>query len=287
MHTNNPPPWGHTELGWHGQVQLAYTRRDHTTHLAHCQVKAPLKLQRPFYPEGGEVCHSAVLHTAGGVVGGDRLSFDLQLQPNAHALLTTAAAGKIYRSKGPQARQGVYIRLAPGAVMEWLPQETIVFNQALYRQDLRVELEPGATWVGWEMTRLGRSARGEKFLEGNWQSYTEVWQQNRPLWIDRQGLPGGEVIWRSPHGLAGCPVVGTLVWIGPMVEPSWVEKVRQVWQDKQQGEVGITRLQQGILCRYRGNSTGEMRRRFVEVWKLLRPALLGRPACLPRVWPNG
>jgi len=93
-------------------------------------------------------------------------------------------------------------------------QETIVFNGAIYQQDLRIELSPGARWLGWEITRLGRSARGERFCRG-WRSHTEIWQ-GRPLWIDRQWIPAGEEIINSPHGLAGQSVVPVSFGLGQM-----------------------------------------------------------------------
>ncbi len=271
--------------GWHGSLNLVFAQRYGTTQLIHNQMKAPLKVQRPFYPEGPAVCHSVVLHTAGGVVGGDRLSLDFNLEPNAHALITTAAAGKIYRSNGLEARQSVQMQVAAGTCLEWLPQETIVFNGAIYRQDMRVELAPGASWLGWEITRFGRSARGEMFLQGEWRSHTEVWQQGRPLWIDRQWLPGGEEICNSPHGLAGKPIVATLSWIGADVSSEIVDKARSLWTSMdRQGEAGVTRLTPGLLCRYRGSSTAEVRNWFTDVWQLLRLSFLGRPTCPPRVW---
>jgi urease accessory protein len=171
------------------------------------------------------------------------------------------------------------------ACLEWLPQETIVFNGAIYRQDLRVELAPGASWLGWEITRFGRTARGERFLQGEWRSHTEIWQQGLPLWIDRQWLPGGEEIINSPHGLAGQPIVGSLAWVGVAVEPAVVEKARSLWTAvERQGEAGVTRLQAGLLCRYRGSSTAEVRSWFIDVWHLLRLSFLARPKCIPRVW---
>ena len=231
------------------------------------------------------MCHSVVLHTAGGIVGGDRLSQSIHLEPNTHALLTTAAASKIYRSNGQQARQTINIEVDAGACLEWLPQETIVFNGAIYRQDLRVELAPGANWLGWEVTRFGRSARGEKFLQGEWRSHTEVWQQGQPLWIDRQWLPGGEETFNSLHGLAGLPVVASLAWVGQAVSPEIVDKARMLWSaQERQGEAGVTQLISGLLCRYRGSSTFEVRNWFTDVWQLLRLSLLGRPVTKPRVW---
>jgi len=270
---------------WHGSLNLVYAHHYGKTELIQNWVQAPLKVQRPFYPEGSDICHSVVLHTAGGIVGGDRLSLDFHLQPNAQALITTATASKIYRSNGLQARQNIQMQVDADACLEWLPQETIVFNGATYRQDLRVELAPGASWLGWEITRFGRSARGERFLQGEWRSHTEIWQQGHPLWIDRQWLPGGEEIINSPHGLAGQPIVASLVWVGKAVEPEIVEKARLLWTlANRQGEAGVTRLISGLLCRYRGSSTAEVRNWFTDVWQLLRLSFLGRDSCPPRVW---
>lgn len=281
----NVPAENANRLGWHGTLKLKFASHQGATQLIHNQAQAPLKVQRPFYPEGPTVCHSVVLHTAGGIVGGDRLSQSIYLSPHAHSLITTAAAGKVYRSKGQEARQTIEIQIDTDACLEWLPQETIVFNGAIYRQDLRIELSPGASWLGWEITRFGRSARGEKFLQGEWRSHTEVWQQGRPLWIDRQWLPGSEQTFNSPHGLAGKPVVASLAWVGQTVSPEIVEQARMLWNTQERtGEAGVTQLISGILCRYRGSSTSEVRNWFTEVWQLLRLSFLKRPSCPPRVW---
>jgi len=277
-----------TTSGWQGSLQLKFSDEDGETQLSHTLVKAPLKVQRPFYPEGPGVCHSVVLHTAGGIVGGDRLNQDIHLEPNAHALITTATASKVYRSNGQESQQTIQIQIDANACLEWLPQETIVFNGAIYRQDLRVELAPSATWLGWEITRFGRTARGEKFCQGEWRSHTEVWQQGRPLWIDRQWLPGGEEILNSPHGLAGQPIVGTFSWVGQPISTEIIDKARMLWIAKErQGSAGVTQLISGLLCRYRGSATAEVRDWFMDVWQLLRLSCLGRPSCPPRVWPKG
>ncbi|PZV10784.1 MAG: urease accessory protein [Leptolyngbya sp.] len=268
---------------WHGKLHLNFERQENATSLISEQVKAPLKVQRPFYPEGETVCHSVILHTAGGIVGGDRLSFDIHLQSKAQALITTAAAAKLYRSTGLEAQQTIQIHLAEGACLEWLPQETIVFDQAIYRQDMRIDLAPGACWLGWDMTRFGRTARGEKFVQGNWRSHTEVWQDDRPLWIDRQWLPGSEETFHSLHGLAGSPIVGSFAFVGQPVEPELVEKARSLWLGTS-GEIGVTRLLCGLLCRYRGSSTMEARQWLMAVWQLVRSTHLQRSACTPRVW---
>ncbi|AFY42325.1 urease accessory protein UreD [Nostoc sp. PCC 7107] len=270
-----------TAVAWHGKLNLIYADRQNSTQLIYNHHQAPLKVQRPFYPEGEKVCHSVILHTAGGVVGSDRLSSHFHLQPNTQALITTAAASKIYRSNGLQARQTIDIQIDAGACLEFLPQETILFNGADYRQDLRVELATGACFLGWEITRCGRSARGEKFLEGKWRSHTEIWQQGVPLWIDRQFLPGNTDIFHSPHGLFGQPIVGSLLWLGHPVSTEIIEQVRSLFTKHL---TGVTQLEHGLLCRYRGASTSEVRNWFTAVWQILRTSFLSRNICIPRVW---
>ena len=284
---------------WRGSLQLVFARQDDRTKLVGDRVRAPLKVQRPFYPEGSQVCHSVILHTAGGVVGGDRLEQIVRLEPDSRALITTAAAGKVYRSNSLCAQQTVTLEVGSRACLEWLPQETIIFNGADYRQDLRVELAPEASWLGWEILRLGRTARGEKFVRGNLRSHTEVWREGVPLWIDRQWLPGCEDVFESPHGLAGQPVVGSLVWVGGVATPETIAAARSKFttqfttngtentppsSPKTSPEIGVTRLTEGLICRYRGQSTRDVRRWFTTVWDLLRSSYLNRPACPPRVW---
>jgi urease accessory protein len=268
---------------WHGSLRLVFANRHGATQLIQNVGQAPFKVQRPFYPEGDEVCHCVIMHTAGGIVGGDRLTLNLRLGPTSQALITTSAASKIYRTNGREAQQDIQIKVAKGACLEWLPQETIVFNQALYRQSMRINLAIGAHWLGWEITRFGRSARGERFTQGQWRSQTEVWQEDRPIWLDRQWLPGREEVWTSPHGLANCPVVGSFAWIGQSVEPDLINQIRDLWTGKT-GEIGVSRLSIGLVCRYRGRSSMEARQWFIAVLEVIRQVGFDRSLCLPRVW---
>jgi len=267
---------------WYGKLNLVYAHRLGKTEIIENSHQAPLKVQRPFYPEGQKVCHSVILHTAGGMVGGDRLSTNVHLQTDSRTLITTASAGKIYRSNGEDAKQTIDIHIDAHACLEWLPQETILFNGAIYRQDLRIELAEGGHYLGWEIIRFGRSARGEKFTSGSWRSHTEVWRKEIPLWIDRQWLPGNEQVFHSENSLGGKPVVGSLVWIGSSVTPEIVDQARLLLTSKSLG--GVSRLQNGFLCRYRGESTSEVRYWFTLVWQMLRQSELNSSNSIPRVW---
>lgn len=272
--------------GWQGVLKLHFSQRQGETYLRQEQLQAPLKIQRPFFPEGPGVCHCVVLHTAGGIVGGDRLTQSLTLDTQTQVLLTTAAATKVYASEGRTATQGIQITIGPHACLEWLPQETIAFNGAYYRQTVQVSLAAGACWLGWELTRMGRSARGETFVTGDWRSHTEVWQGEVPLWVDRQWLPGSAVVCQSPHGLAGQPVVGTLVFVGQPVDQAVLDQLRPLATTLQiAGDTGISRLPEGLCCRYRGPAMTAAKAWFVAIWQVLRPWYLGRAIVIPRVWP--
>ena len=266
---------------WHGCLDVAFTRTGDRTALERRAARMPLALQRPFYPEGPSVCHALILHPPGGMVGGDRLDIMLDVNERAEALVSTPSAAKWYRGNAP-ALQQVTQHLAPGARLEWLPQETIVFDGADVHQQLRVELAADAVWLGWEITRFGRSARGETFASGTWRASTEVWRGNVPLWIDRQRLDGGSRLLASAYGLNGAPVIGALAWIGRALPAELVEAARAAW--KYDGDFGVTRLEHGLLCRYRGASSADARTWFTTVWDLLRQHDGGRRACAPRIW---
>lgn len=276
--------------GWQGQLQLTYRHEQGKTQAIEHQGIAPLKVQRSFYPESTAICHNTILHTAGGIVGGDKLNIDIDLQSRSRAVITTAAAGKIYGSNGAISTQKIVQNIGEHACLEWLPQETIVFDGAIFHQHLHVNLAATASWLGWEINRFGRTARGEKFTSGVWKSATEVYRHGIPIWIDRQLLVGDETIDRA-NSLAGYPIVGTLAWIGVgsldlpdrMVSKDLVNSARSLFAGDP-SKIGVTRLTEGMLCRYRGDSTTEVRRWFTTVWHLLRHSFLQSPPIYLRVW---
>jgi urease accessory protein len=270
---------------WQGILELDYQKINNSTQLVKAYSQAPLKIQRSFYPEGKDICHSIILHTAGGMVGGDRLSQTINLQPETQVLLTTPAASKIYRSSGETAQNTINIEIQEQAYLEFIPREIIIFNGAIFSQNLRVNLAPNACYLGWEITRFGRTARGEIFNQGQWKSCTEIWQNGCPVWVDRQGFIANEEILNSPHGLGGKPVIATLTWVGQPVSEDIVKNIRQLWSQREtSSQAGVTQLISGLLCRYRGNSTQEVINWFTDVWQLLRQNYTGKSIVKPRVW---
>jgi urease accessory protein len=131
---------------------------------------------------------------------------------------------------------------------------------------------------------LGRSASSEQFLHGQWRNAIEVWQAGRPLWIERQQLDGSVEQWQSLHGLATQPIVGTFAIIGVSVEPDLVQQARDLWTGSNAMVCGVTRVQGGLVCRYRGGDRQEVQRWFIAVWDLVRRQYRDRTVCVPRVW---
>lgn len=270
---------------WAGELELEFARKNLTTQLSRSYTLAPWKILRSLYPEGEEICHCILLHTAGGFVGGDRLSAKIHLQPHTQALLTTATASKIYRSNGAEALQNICIRIDEGASLEWFPQETIAFAESQYRQTTRIELGQDATCMMWEIVRFGRTARGEKFIDGNWRSHTEVWRDQMPLWIDRQCLNGNPEMLESPNGLNNYAIAASFIFVGATVDPELIANIRATWeQGNYQGLSGVTRSLSGLVCRYCGDSSSDARKWFQQIWQLLRVSYKNRVICVPRVW---
>src|SRR3569623_1366278 len=115
---------------WKAELALVFRRMDHRTFVAERRHEGPLVVQKPLYPEGPGVCHSVLVHAPGGMAGGDSLTLDLKLERDARALITTPAATKWYKADGRVARQDSCLSAAPGAVLEWLPLESILFDAA-------------------------------------------------------------------------------------------------------------------------------------------------------------
>lgn len=266
-----------------GSLKLEFANSRGNTKLVSSYCLAPFKVQRPFYPEGNKIAHLVVLHTAGGIVGGDLLTSDIRLHSDCNVLTTTATAGKIYRSLGAISQSNIAIKVATGSCLEWFPQETIIFNGALYRQQIKVELEEKAIFCGWEINRYGRTARGELFLSGESRSAMEVWQTDCLLWVDRQKIIGDEKFITSLNGLSGNSVTGTLVLLG-LILPKVIWEELNKYSPVIDGELGLTSLSRGVLIRYRGNSSQEARRIFQEIWSILRPFYLGVTSCPMRIW---
>ncbi len=212
-----------------------------------------------------------LLHTAGGMVSGDRLMYEIVLGENSRVRLTTAAAGKIYRrqEKAPWSHQVVTLNLAAQARVKWLPQETILYEQAQFHQSFQIQLAPGARFQGGEIIRLGRTARGEKFARGQWRSDWDIWQENTLVWGEKQKIIGTPTIRDCPNALGTFPILATYLDLGKGVPGKSLEVFNTLASETiTQGQWGLTlTAMPGWLFRYRGTSVHEVQetiQKFVD-----------------------
>jgi urease accessory protein len=268
--------------GWRAQLDLGYRRRGECTVLTTRIHEGPLVVQKSLYPEGDAVCQNIIVHPPGGIVGGDTLAVNVDAGPCTHVQLTTPGAAKCYRSGGAFARQRIRLRAARGAVLEWLPQETILFDASKIELELSIELVDDARFLGWDVVCLGRTAAGERFDRGALRQRLTLTRDGIPVLVERAVLNGGAPLLTSPVGLHGNPVFGTLLAAAPAVTQAMLESCRQV--SLIAGEGAVTRLPGVLIARYRGASAAAARHYFVQLWQKLRPALALPAAVPPRIW---
>lgn len=273
---------GGRSRGWEAELGLEFASARGRTVLSR-RHSGPLTVQRPFYPEGDQVCHVYALHPPGGVVGGDRLSFDVRAKADAHGLVTTPAAGKFYRSAGPCAVQEQRLRVDAGGALDWLPLETIVYPGANARLDTRVDLAGNACFFGWEVVCLGLPASGKPFDQGRFIQSLEVYRDGEPVLLERARYQGGSPLLAEPWGLDGFTVFGTL--IGTADSEALAERIRQrTGKPEATGRFSLTRVDGLSVCRIMGGNAFAVRDLLALAWDAMRTERLGRAACPPRVW---
>lgn len=271
---------------WQARLSLGFADDAGTTRMVERSHTGPLRVQKPLYPEGKEVCHAIVVHPPGGVVGGDELTIDVFVRANAAAFITTPGAAKWYKANGRISQQDVRLEVAANACLEWLPQETIFFNASHVRLNHTVSLAADASYIGCEILCFGRTASGEAFDTGRIEQRTEIRRNGKLLWFEQGMLSGDSSSMNSPLALAGRTVCATLLSAGKTVLPSVVAALRE-----EAGSIigandmfGITQMKSVLVARYLGDSSETARHLMMRVWQRLRLEQTGRAAIIPRIW---
>jgi len=269
-------------MGWRASLALGFERRGTRTVLATRSHDGPLVVQKALHPEGDAPCHAIVVHPPAGIAGGDELAIEVRAGEAAAALLTTPGASKWYRSAGPWARQRVALHGARGSALEWLPQETIVFDAA--RADIAFEahLEADARLIAWDIVCLGRTGSGERFESGHCRLQTRIVRDGKLAWLERGRIEPGSLVASSPAGLGGATVFATVIVAIPCVEDAALAAARAVVSER--GTVAVTRLPGLIVARYNGDSSEAARHYCAAIWRSQRAAVMGREAVEPRIW---
>jgi urease accessory protein len=267
--------------GWQASLSLGYQARGPRTVLAHRRRSGPLTIQRAFYPEG-PVCHSYLLHPPGGIVGGDQLQIDVQVESGAHALIATPGAAKFYRSAGATAIVQQRITVEAGASLEWLPQENILFPGAEVQMKTRIDLAAGSRFFGWEIHCLGRPVIAERFSHGRADLGLEIWTEGRPLLVERLRLFDEHDL-NGAAGLRGKAVIATLIAGGADAGVLAIAQ-RYLEQCSDGNHAAATRLDDLLVVRFLGDDTNNTLTLLRGLWMLLRPQIIGLQASPPRIW---
>jgi urease accessory protein len=268
--------------GWRAELKLEYEARGARTVLARKSHDGPLVVQKPLYPEGDAVCHTIIVHPPGGIAGGDELTVSANVAAGARVLLTTPAAGKWYRSAGPWARQSVRMNAGAASCIEWLPQETILFDGALADVETEVRLAANASFIGWEIVCLGRTASGERYERGAARLRTRIRREEKTIWVEQGTIAGGSLLCRSPAGLNGRTVFGTMIATAPEIDRDFLDACRA--ERAREGATAITCPPGLLIARYLGDSSEAARQYFQRLWHRLRGELTGMAAHPPRIW---
>ena len=276
---NLPLPTALFTPSWHAELELAYARFGDCTRPVKRRHLGPLRVQKHLYAEGPEVCQHIIVHPPGGIAGGDRLNISARVEQDAWAQITSPGAAKWYRAAGP-AYQQLELQVAAGATLEWLPQETIVYSAAQAELTTSIELEGDARLFYWDVVALGRPASGERFDLGHFQAHLDIRRDGRLLWHERQRITGGDGLLDSPIGLNGDPVFATLLVTGE-IDAELLERCRSL-RHAVRGD--LTQLPGLLVARCLASEALLARAWLIDLWRLLRPALLGREAQPPRIW---
>lgn len=265
---------------WQAFLQLNFRAGQDKTNLVPVKRYGPLSVQRPFYPER-ETCHVYLLHPPGGVVGGDRLELHLDLEAGSKALLTTPGATKFYRSAGECAEASQHMQLQAQAELEYLPQENIYFPGALVKIKTVLDVNRTSHAILWEKHCFGRPANNETFDTGKIVSRLELHREDKLLFTETQRVDSEEI--KRVSGLRSQPVMATLLVYSENLNARLIEALRKITPAG--GYCGITcPLPECLIARYFGGSTDEVNAWFMALLDVLRPVVLNRPPCHPRIW---
>lgn len=277
---------GLAAAGTAGRLRLVFARAaDGVTRLGDLDQRAPLRVLFPAEDRCG-LPTAVIVTTSGGLVGGDRLDIALEAGPGARALVTSQAAEKVYRSLGRDVVVRVSVTVAAKGWLEWLPQETILFDGGRLDRATTIEVAAGGALLAGEILVFGRRAHGERLRRGRLYDRWRVTRQGRPAWADTLRLTGD--ISRplaDPACFAGAAAAAMLVVLVddplPVLPP-----VRALLDgtDAPGLRSSATIVNGLLIARWLGQDARTLRAAVTRCWRRLRADLEGLPATVPGAW---
>jgi urease accessory protein len=232
---------------------------------------------------GAAVEEAVLINTAGGVAGGDRLECSVTALDNASVAVTSQAAEKIYRALDEPARIKTRLKASSAARLAWLPQETIVFNQARVIRETEIDLSSGAELLALEWFVLGRAAHGEKMHAGQITDGWRVKKDGRLIWADSFRVTDEIFSHLSRKALLSeCNAVATLLHLGPDLEER-LQLVRDVMQTLE-CQCAATLVNGLIVARFAAKDSSNLRGALRNFLQLFSRELGPGPFRVPKMW---
>jgi urease accessory protein len=259
-----------------GAVSFDVHLRDGVTRRGRLHESGSLRVRFPSPEDEG--LSAVFVNTAGGVAGGDRFDIDITAAAGAGLTLTTAAAEKIYRTSDAPAQLNIALKVAAGARLSWLPQETILFDQARIARRIDLDLADNASLLLCEIVVFGRSAMGECMREGEFTDRWRLRRGGRLIFAENIRLDGdiGAKLGRAAIAKGGVAIGTALIVPG---DEALVERIRAL-SETFGGEVGISTWNGFAMARFCAQDAMRLRADMM--------AVLGRASGerLPRLWLN-
>ena len=271
-----------------GYADVSFKESGGATRLDALAHHDPLRVLFP-RPLPGDPPTAAMVTTSGGLVGGDRLDIRAAAGPDARALVLQQAAEKVYRSTGPDTHVSVTLAGDAGSWLEWLPQETILFDRARLRRRTLIEAAPGARILAGEMLVFGRIAMGERLATGLVRDEWQVRRAGRLVWADALHLDGDfSVTLARAACFDSAAAMASAVYVADEAETA-LEKAREILARTGSAaghgpRSGATLVNGVLVMRWIGPDAAEVRGAFGAFWQEFRAAIGGLPGRLPRLW---
>lgn len=259
-----------------GESRVVFAVRDGATRLTDLYQRDPCRILFPD-PEPGEPPQAVMVTTSGGVTDGDSLRMAVEIGPGATAIAATQAAEKIYRAAraAHHCAIEVAVSVGEGATLDWLPQETIVFEGSRLKRRTVADVAAGGSLLACEMVVLGRAASGERFTSGLVLDAWSVRRAGRLVWTDTLRVDG-ETPTGAGFGTANALSTVIGVWDAPQ---EGFERARSLLESAQDVRAGVTLVNGVMVARLLGEATavrvatirflGEFRgRRLPRVWHI-------------------
>jgi urease accessory protein len=221
---------------------------------------------------------AVIVNTAGGMTGGDCYDIEVSVGAGARLTVTTAAAEKVYRSLGPDTDVNVRLEAGPDAILTWLPQETILFDQVRLRRTIDVDLSPGAGLILAEAVVFGRSAMGETVMQGRFSDRWRVRAGGKLIFAETLRLDGAiaQQLERRAVAAGGCAIANVLKFPGDDAAAAAIGEAAKNFA----GEVGVSSWNGLMLARLVAADGASLHGDLIEVLSALSKAPL------PRLWLN-